>query len=84
MAHDKPKVTIDLEEYNELLREKESLKGDEYVTMAKTAMASFLNNRLDPARSKEDLKRQGIIFTVTQTYGGEYTKDSFYLGKIKK
>jgi len=64
--YDKPKVTIDLEEYNSLLSEKERVKGDELVQMTQTVIASFINNKGEAARTMDDLKRKGILFVVNQ------------------
>lgn len=65
MAYDKPKVTIDLEEYNELLSEKNRSSSDEFVLMAKKVIASFLNNRNDVKSTMADLQKQGIAFFVS-------------------
>jgi hypothetical protein len=64
MAYDKPKVTIDIEEYNSLIDEKNKLSSDEYVTMAKTAMAAFMNHRGNINDIVYDLKKAGIAFYV--------------------
>jgi len=67
MAYDKPKVTIDLDEYNELLAEKNRIIGDEFVLLARTVIATLLNNQMNPRKAEEDLKSLGIGFFVNES-----------------
>lgn len=63
MAYDKPKVTIDLEEYNELLKQ-----HDKPVvineTMYKIVIAELINSRGDISRAMHSIKSQGVYFII--------------------
>lgn len=63
-TYDKPKVTIDLDEYNDLKEKVNAVTGDEYVQDAKKVIAAFINSRMDIRRTTETLQRQGIQFTI--------------------
>ena len=84
MTRDKPKVTIDLEEYNELIQLKSAQSSDEKVITAKIVIAAILNNRTDTRGTVEELKRLGIDFGVTQISSmsdGRITADNIYFNK---
>jgi hypothetical protein len=68
MAYDKPKVTIDLEEYNSLLDERNRIVGDEYIMLAKTVIATLINSQFHIPKSSEELKRHGIAFFVSNSF----------------
>jgi len=83
--YDKPKVTIDLDEYNSLLDEKNRIVGDEYVNMAKIVIASLLNNRMDARRTSDELKAKGISFILnTGLSDMPISPDNIIIMKIKK
>lgn len=65
MAYDKPKVTIDLEEYTDLKKRVDSFTSDEYVMNARITIAALLNNQMNIGRTHEVLSREGIRFSVT-------------------
>ncbi len=65
MGFDKPKVTIDLEEYQELKDKVNGMNRDEYVLAAKKVIAALLTYNLDVTKTNDKLYRQGIIFNVT-------------------
>jgi len=67
MNYDKPKVTIDLEEYNSLIEEKNRLSGDEYVLMAKTVLAVFMNSNFNVQKAQDELFRLNIVFAIINT-----------------
>lgn len=64
MLYEKPKVTIDLDEYNELIKLKEAASSDETLLMAKQVVATIVNNRGDLPKSVEHLKYQKIKIVV--------------------
>lgn len=86
MPYDKPKVTIDLEEYQELLKLKDEISGDEFVTMAKIVIATVLNEKQNPAQISSSLRHLGINFFV-HGYGNGYgmiTPENVHIEKIAK
>ena len=82
MAYDKPKVTIDLEEYNSLLDEKNRIVGDEYSVLAKTVIATLVNCNFNLVMASEELKRVGIMFFVNNMTG-RVTSEAVCIAKIK-
>ncbi len=85
MAYDKPKVTIDLEEYNFLKEEKNRIVGDEYVNMAKIVLCALFNSNLNVEKAQKELKDVNILFAVTS----DFTRttgihpDNILIAKIK-
>lgn len=71
MGYDKPKVTIDLEEYQDLLKIRDGFNSDEYVIAAKKVVASMLNGRGNVNEIHFVLKKENILFSVNadQRYG---------------
>jgi hypothetical protein len=85
MPYDKPKITIDFEEYQELKNLETSIVGDEYVNMAKEVVAAFMRNNLNLERANLELEKKGIIFGMSVnhsrgTYGIE-AKDIYIVKK---
>lgn len=70
MAHDKPKVTIDLEEYAELLEKTKTVNVDATILGLKTVIASMVNNRMDMQRIRTEIDKKGILFSIQQNYTG--------------
>jgi hypothetical protein len=65
--YSKPKVTIDLDEYNNLIKAKNDFNADKYVTAAKKVVFSFMRHNGDWKRASDDLKREGIVFFIKQS-----------------
>lgn len=87
MAYDKPKVTIDLEEYTDLKKRADSFTSDEYVMNARITIAALLNNKLHVGRTYEVLCREGIKFVVrqiSQSTMRELTWEDIVMEKIDK
>lgn len=85
MPFDKPKVTIDLEEYQELKKQEEAIVGDEYVTMAKEVIASFMRNNLNLEKANVELERKGIIFGMSLNHSrGAYGIEAQDIYIVKK
>lgn len=89
MAHDKPKVTIDLEEYECLKREAAEAKGQSNnpdVSAYKKVIFEILK-RVNFMRFIEEMSEQGIIVSCLedsnhQLYGGWETVGVKYIKKI--
>lgn len=64
MQFDKPKVTIDLEEYKYLKDRVNGIDNDEYVVAAKKVIAALLMHRSDMHKAYDTLYKEGIIFSV--------------------
>lgn len=87
MAYDKPKVTIDLEEYNNLNKRADSFTSDEYVMNARITIAALLNNQMNIGRTYETLSKEGIAFAVrnlSMSTRRELTWEDIFIGKIDK
>ena len=82
MAYDKPKVTIDLDEYSELIEKAKTVNADEFIQDAKIVIATFLNSKLNPGQTTEILKRNNIAFAITDTMGGELKPSNIIIKKI--
>jgi len=65
MNFDKPKVTIDLDEYQHLKDRINGMDKDEDVIAAKKVIATLLTCNNDIRRTSEVLAREGIIFSLT-------------------
>lgn len=79
-----PKVTIDLKEYNDLIAARDGLSADEYVVAAKKIVAAMLNRKGDAATVLSDLKKDGILFTVsTPPSATSVRPDDIHISKIK-
>lgn len=71
-SYDKPKVTIDLQEYNdlqEMISKLQSSDVSKVENMYKTIIAELLNSRMDGAAAMDSLKKQGIEFFVSKPMG---------------
>lgn len=68
MAYDKPKVTIDLEEYTDLKKQSDAFTFDEYVLNARITIAALLNNQMNIGRTHDVLSREGIRFSVMKPH----------------
>lgn len=64
MNFDKPKVTIDLEEYQHLKDRVNGMNADEYVVAAKKVLAAFISSRFDINNARDRLKKENILFAV--------------------
>jgi hypothetical protein len=86
MPYDKPKVTIDLDEYQELLKLKEEVRGDEFVTMAKIVIATIFNEKQNPTQISSSLRQFGINFFVHGNGMGYgiITPENVHIEKIAK
>jgi len=65
MNFDKPKVTIDLEEYQHLKDRVDGMNADEYVMAAKKVLAALISSRFDIKQARDNLKKENILFAVT-------------------
>lgn len=63
MAYDKPKVTIDLDEYNELI-EKSKITVEDTVLMAKEIVLSFVETRGDINAAVNQINHKGIKISI--------------------
>lgn len=64
MNFDKPKVTIDLEEYQYLKDRVVGMDSDAYVIAAKKVVAAVLNSKSNLSTVYEYLSREGIMFSI--------------------
>ena len=84
MAYAKPIVTIELEEYSELLSLKEGLKGDDFMNMAKEVVVSLINNMMQPEKAINELRSNGIFLVLNNSQmraGGLLTKEDITITK---
>jgi hypothetical protein len=61
-----PKVTIDLDEYNFLLKKKdelESIGNGNLFFAAKEIIASLINNKYDLSKVSREVSEKGILFS---------------------
>jgi len=84
MAHDKPKVTIDLAEYQELQEKATDVSSDEFVQDAKLVIATFINCRLSPSQATEALRMHNIAFTITETMGRDVEPSNIIIKRINQ
>lgn len=66
--YDKPKITIDLDEYNDLLKLKETVSSDEQIIAAKKVVFSIIRNRGNVEETKRDMAREGIVLAFMSNY----------------
>lgn len=85
MEFDKPKVTIDLEEYNELIKKVNEYNSDELVINAKKVVLAFSLSGGDMARSIDYLKREKINLYINngRNTGREVTYNDVVIEQIK-
>lgn len=84
MAHDKPKVTIDLAEYQELQEKANAVSPDEFVQDAKLVIATFINCRLNQSQTAEALRRRNIAFSIMETMGGDVEPSNIIIKRINQ
>lgn len=64
MQFDKPKVTIDLEEYQHLKDRVNGMDNDVYVVAAKKVIAALLNHGGNMSAAGDALLSQGVVFSI--------------------
>lgn len=75
-SYDKPKVTIDLDEYNELNRKIKALSDDSLLVMHKEVIAAILNSRNDRAAFALQLRQKNIYFQLVNTEMSRHVETS--------
>lgn len=82
MAYDKPKITIDLDEYNDLKKREQDFNSDEYVVAAKKVIAAFITARFNFNQTAELLKRDGIKFVVSGQSAVILDENNIFIEKL--
>jgi hypothetical protein len=81
MSYNTPKVTIDLDEYNELIEKNKVSIPDEALKDAKTVIAMIVNSRFNMQMTRDELARRGISFQVRNTMGSALTHEDILITK---
>jgi hypothetical protein len=68
MSFDKPKVIIDLDEYQHLKNRIHGMDTDAYVVSAKKIIAALLTCKFDLPKVNDYLNKEGIIFNITSSF----------------
>lgn len=83
MQYTPAKVTIELNEYNELLLLK-NVDKDDMVFICKEVICAFLSAHLDPNKALDQMKARGVSLTVQHTGRGVYEPEHIVIGKIER
>lgn len=84
MAYDKPKVQIDLDEYNDLKKQAESFSSNEYVVACKKIISNLIKTRFNLEAAVKMLEREGIVFYVIPNVRGEASYEDVVIDLTKK
>lgn len=84
MAYDKPKVTIDLDQYNELIEIKQKANSEDNLLMAKQILISIIRAEFRPERFKDFLLEYNIGIVTPQTLGYSFDIENVAIKRIKK
>jgi len=83
MQFDKPKVTIDLDEYQHLKDRIHGMDTDGYVVAAKKIIAALLTCKGEFSKVHEYLNKEGVMFSIASNnrsvYGIHYDDVSISL-----
>jgi hypothetical protein len=82
--YDKPKVFIDLEEYNELKQKISEYNADDQINMAKEVTLAVLQSRGNPEEVRRYLATRGIEFATSFNPTTEKPMGEIHFRRIEK